>query len=73
MTNLKNLLSRFRKDERGVTLVEYGIGITLAVVLGIGALSALAGDVAGGMQAAGQKICDPSTTATTASYTTTTC
>ena len=58
MMNLKNLARRFRKDERGVTLVEYGIGITLAVVLGIGALSALAGDVAGGMKAAGTSICD---------------
>ena len=76
MTNLKNLLSRFRKDERGVTLVEYGIGITLAVVLGIGALSALAGDVAVGMQAAGTKICDNVSTATaaaSATYTPGTC
>ena len=72
MMNLKNLARRFRKDERGVTLVEYGIGITLAVVLGIGALSALAGDVAGGMQAAGEKICDAGGTQT-AAYTTTTC
>ena len=58
MMNLKNLVARFRKDERGVTLVEYGIGITLAVVLGIGALSALASDVAKGMESAGTSICD---------------
>ena len=64
MMNLKNLSRRFRKDERGVTLVEYGIGITLAVVLGIGALSALAGDVAVGMQSAGNKICNDVTTQT---------
>ena len=75
MMNLKNLALRFRKDERGVTLVEYGIGITLAVVLGIGALSALAGDVAVGMNAAGAKICNDTSAATTtgATYTTGSC
>ena len=74
MMNLKNLARRFRKDERGVTLVEYGIGITLAVVLGIGALSALAGDVAVGMQAAGTKICnDVTAPTTTGGYATGTC
>ena len=63
MMNLKNLARRFRKDERGVTLVEYGIGVTLAVVLGIGALSTLAGDVGTAMTTAGDKMCTGSTTA----------
>ena len=73
MMNLKNLARRFRKDERGVTLVEYGIGITLAVVLGIGALSALAGDVGDGMKAAGTKICNSTSTGTGTGYDTTKC
>ena len=45
MMNLKNLARRFRKDERGVTLVEYGIAIVLAVVIGTSALVVLAGDI----------------------------
>ena len=39
--SIKKLLSRFRSDERGVTLVEYGIALTLAVLVGTGALTAL--------------------------------
>jgi Flp pilus assembly pilin Flp len=31
---LRNVFSRFARDERGVTLVEYGIGVTLAIVVG---------------------------------------
>lgn len=31
---LTNLLSRFRKDEDGVTLVEYGIALVLAISVG---------------------------------------
>ena len=50
MTNfLKKTLARLRKDEKGVTLVEYGIGLTLAVALGVGALSTLSTDVGGVM------------------------
>lgn len=32
--NILKTLTRFRKDERGVTLVEYGVAITLAIVVG---------------------------------------
>ena len=53
MMNLKNLALRFRKDERGVTLVEYGIAIALAVLLGTGALALLAGEIGTAMGAAG--------------------
>lgn len=53
---LTNLLARFRRDEKGVTLVEYGIGITLALVLGTAALSNLATDIGEGMAAAGTQI-----------------
>lgn len=46
MTNfLKKTFARLLKDEKGVTLVEYGIALTLAVALGTGALSILAGDI----------------------------
>ena len=39
------LLSRFRRSDAGVTLVEYGIALTLAVLVGTLALTTLAGDV----------------------------
>ena len=47
------LLSRFRRDEAGVTLVEYGIALTLAVVVGTLALTQLGQDVTGEMGEAG--------------------
>ena len=34
-------LSSFRRDEKGVTLVEYGIALVLAVVVGTTALGLL--------------------------------
>lgn len=43
------LLGRFRRDDAGVTLVEYGIALTLAVVVGTAALTVLAGNVTGEM------------------------
>ena len=43
------LLSRFRRDDAGVTLVEYGIALTLAVIVGTVALTTLANDVTGEM------------------------
>jgi pilus assembly protein Flp/PilA len=46
MTNfLKKTFARLLKDEKGVTLVEYGIALTLAVAVGVGALSTLATDI----------------------------
>ncbi len=46
MTNfIKTTFARFAKDEKGVTLVEYGIALVLAVSVGTAALSTLAGDV----------------------------
>ena len=47
------ILVRLKSDEKGLTLVEYGIGIALAVGLGVGALTALGGDIGGAMGAAG--------------------
>ena len=49
----KLFLSRFRRDEDGATLVEYGIALTLAILVGGTALTALAGNVSGSMTAAG--------------------
>ena len=44
-----NLVSRFRQNDEGVTLVEYGIAIVLAVMVGTGALITLAGSVSTNM------------------------
>ena len=50
---IQKTMLRLRKDERGVTLVEYGVAITLAVSLGVGALLTLSGDIGDTMTAAG--------------------
>ncbi|MBS8225595.1 Flp family type IVb pilin [Vannielia litorea] len=42
-------VGRFVDDERGVTLVEYGIALVLAVGVGAGALATLSTDVGGKM------------------------
>lgn len=33
-TALLNLVSRFRRDEEGVTLVEYGVAVAFAIAAG---------------------------------------
>lgn len=60
---VKNIL-RLRKDEDGVTLVEYGIALTLALVLGTGALTTLAGKVGTSMTDAGDTMPTKTTTTT---------
>ena len=52
-TTILKLLSRFRRDDAGVTLVEYGIALTLAVIVGTTALTLLGADVIGEMTQAG--------------------
>ena len=42
---MKNLMIRFARDEKGVTLVEYGIALILAIVVGGAALTALGNGV----------------------------
>ena len=42
---MRNRFKFFRKSEEGATLVEYGVALVLAIVIGGGALVALAGDV----------------------------
>ncbi|MCU4654273.1 hypothetical protein N8I71_15635 [Roseibacterium sp. SDUM158016] len=46
---LRNFFLRLRDDERGVTLVEYGIALTLAVIVGTAALTTLGNAVDGEM------------------------
>jgi pilus assembly protein Flp/PilA len=49
-------LIRLRHNDDGVTLVEYGIAVALAVILGTGALTALANEIGGAMNAAGNEM-----------------
>ncbi|PWK56849.1 Flp family type IVb pilin [Silicimonas algicola] len=42
---MRNLFLKFRKSEDGATLVEYGVALILAIVVGGTALLALGGDV----------------------------
>ena len=51
-TKVRNLVSRFRRDDEGVTLVEYGIALVLAVAVGTLALTTLADDVSAKMTGA---------------------
>ncbi|NNE80228.1 MAG: Flp family type IVb pilin [Silicimonas sp.] len=39
---MRDLFIQFRKSENGATLVEYGVALILAIVLGGGALVSLA-------------------------------
>lgn len=50
------LYIRLRHDDRGVTLVEYGIAIALAVALGTGALLALGNSIGNAMTNAGSQM-----------------
>ncbi len=46
-TQMMNMLSRFKRDEDGATLVEYGIALTIAIGVGVTALTTLSTDVSG--------------------------
>jgi pilus assembly protein Flp/PilA len=50
---LLKLFIRLRHDDEGVTLVEYGVAVALAVFVGTGALALLGADITGAMGAAG--------------------
>jgi Flp pilus assembly pilin Flp len=41
---MKALLSKFRRDEDGAALVEYGIALLVVILVGTGALIGLAGN-----------------------------
>ncbi len=61
-TTISNLINRFRRDEEGVTLVEYGIAIILAVAVGGTGLTLLAGTINTELGAAGTCISTSGTT-----------
>ena len=42
---MRTLFQKFRKSESGATLVEYGVALILAVIVGGVALTSLAGEV----------------------------
>lgn len=48
-STLKTLTARFAKSESGATLVEYGIAVVLAVIVGTGGLILMADQVNGNM------------------------
>jgi pilus assembly protein Flp/PilA len=50
---------RFRHNDEGVTLVEYGVAVALAVAVGIGALTVLGTNVSDAMGAAGARMPNP--------------
>lgn len=50
----------FARDERGVTLVEYGVAVAVAVGVGVLGLSGLANNINSSMSTAGS--CMPTTT-----------
>ncbi len=47
---------RFRHCDEGVTLVEYGVAVALAVAVGAGALTLLAGDIGVALGLAGDEM-----------------
>ena len=49
---MKKLFGRFARDERGATLVEYGIAVVLAVIVGTGGLILMANQVNNNMDTA---------------------
>ena len=50
--SLMKKLRSFRSNDEGVTLVEYGVALLVAVTLGSATLLALAGDIGGQMDRA---------------------
>lgn len=51
-STLKAITARFSRDEKGATLVEYGIAVVLAVVVGTGGLIFMANQVDANMGSA---------------------
>lgn len=53
---MRNLFNTFRKSESGATLVEYGVALILAIIIGGGALVTLAGTTEGNLNEAGNRM-----------------
>jgi len=59
---MKKFVIRLIGNDRGLTLPEYGIGLALAIGVGVLALGGLANEITGTMAGAGlQMPCDAST------------
>lgn len=56
MLSLTNLTTRFARDERGTTSIEYGLIAMLIAVAILGALSGLGGGLGGSWGATADKI-----------------
>ncbi|MEW9922214.1 Flp family type IVb pilin [Marimonas sp. MJW-29] len=54
---LKTLV-RLQSDEKGLTLVEYGIGLSIALGVALVAMTTLSGDISGAMGAASNAMPD---------------
>ncbi len=53
MRALRSLLTRFRHDDKGVTLVEYGVAVFIAVAVGTVALTGLRDNINAALTSAG--------------------
>ncbi|MDK3072565.1 hypothetical protein QO034_05540 [Sedimentitalea sp. JM2-8] len=47
MWKFVEIMNRLRRDERGATIVEYGVALTIVAALGTGVLTTLGADVLG--------------------------
>ena len=56
---LLNLFKRFRRDEKGVTLVEYGVAVAVAVGVGLFAATNLVPAITDAMTAASNEMPAP--------------
>lgn len=63
MRGLKELSSRFARDTRGTTAIEYGLIATLVAVGCLGGMTALGGGVSGSWGATAQSLIDAMTSA----------
>ena len=55
---MRSIFQKFRSDESGATLVEYGVALIVAIVVGGVALTNLAGDTSINMDTAGTVLPD---------------
>ena len=53
-----DILKQVIRDERGLTLIEYGLGVALAITVGTLALANLGADIGGALGAAGTMMPD---------------
>jgi pilus assembly protein Flp/PilA len=63
MRDLKDLSSRFARDDRGGTAIEYGLIAALVAVGALGGMTALGGGVSGSWGTTAQRIMDAMSTA----------